>query len=245
MMNASTVQGIQAHMACSLKLSKCTSPTCWLASQCVDPNLAAYALRLNSQLQQNKLESVQIPEHTWGFDTKTFLHDSDNWSNKDFHAQLDAHAQNYEDNIAQWQRQRGYMTWAVEALDQSLAPLAQTPDTSLGGVIADVARADLLTGVKAEWRQQHELTDLEGYEEHPVGEPLTLKSQYWQIEVNTTTGNAAAPKGNNAKGNNEPFLSRCAQQRIFCFQVLLHHAITGSAAATPTAGCCCFNMMPQ
>lgn len=135
---------------------------------------------------------MQIPEHTWGFDTKTFLHDQSNWANKDFHAQLDAHAQNYEDNIAQWQRQRGYMTWALEALDQSLA---QPLPASDGDTVGDSDKAGLraeVADVRAEWRAQHELTEVEGYKEHPVGEPLRLKSQYWQIEVNTTTGNAAA-----------------------------------------------------
>ena len=62
---------------------------------------------------------VQIPEHTWGFDTKTFLHDNANWSNAQFQGQLEAHADNYEANIAQWQRQRGYMSWALEALGMS------------------------------------------------------------------------------------------------------------------------------
>ena len=82
------------------------------------------------------------------------------------------------------------MTWALEALDQSHSPLIATPDVTRGGVRDDGLKADV-AGVKAELRRQHELTDLEGYEEHPVGEPLRLKSQYWQIEVNTTTGNAA------------------------------------------------------
>ena len=72
---------------------------------------------------------LQIPEHTWGFDTKTFLHDIVNYANKDFHAQLEAHAQNYEDNIAQWQRQKGYLTWALEALDLSLAPDSAQTDS--------------------------------------------------------------------------------------------------------------------
>lgn len=65
---------------------------------------------------------MQIPEHTWGFDTKTFLHDNANWSNAQFHAQLAGHADNYEANIAQWQRQKGYMSWALEALGMAAAP---------------------------------------------------------------------------------------------------------------------------
>ena len=64
---------------------------------------------------------MQIPEHTWGFDTKTFLHDNANWSNAQFQAQLAAHADKYEANIAQWQRQKGYMSWALEALGMAAA----------------------------------------------------------------------------------------------------------------------------
>ena len=178
---------------------------------------------------------MQVPEHTWGFDTKTFLHDNANWGNKQFHAQLDAHAQNYEDNIAQWQRQRGYMTWALEALDLSLPhasePLDQTQnpchDSSHDSSHASAHAADSaddalhngkgrkltarrtaesahssaaglnlpelslrqeLEQLRSELQRQHELTDVEGYEEHPIGEPLKLKSSFWDIEVNTTTG---------------------------------------------------------
>lgn len=176
---------------------------------------------------------IQVPEHTWGFDTKTFLHDNSNWSNKDFHTQLDTHAQNYEDNIAQWQRQRGYMTWALEALDLSLSqassPLdpihaghdlsqdsalaadstADSSHTSAGrqlgahGVadsaqsvrgthhglrLPELSLAQELEQVRFELQRQHELTDIEGYEEHAVGEPLKLKSAFWDIQINTTTG---------------------------------------------------------
>jgi len=180
---------------------------------------------------------MQIPEHTWGFDTKTFLHDNANWGNKQFHAQLDAHAQNYEDNIAQWQRQRGYMTWALEALDLSLPhvsePLPQTQslshDSSHDSPHAADSTADALRSgggrkltarrpaesarasaaglnlpelslrqeleqLRSELQRQHELTDVEGYEEHPVGEPLKLKSSFWDIEVNTTTGMPTPPR---------------------------------------------------
>lgn len=170
---------------------------------------------------------MQIPEHTWGFDTKTFLHDNANWGNKQFHAQLDAHAQNYEDNIAQWQRQRGYMTWALEALDLSLPHVserlshtqnlshdsphaadlaadalhnskgrkltarrtAESAQTSAGGLnLPELSLRQELGQLRSELQRQHELTDVEGYEEHPIGEPLKLKSSFWDIEVNTTTG---------------------------------------------------------
>ena len=182
---------------------------------------------------------MQIPEHTWGFDTKTFLHDNANWNNKQFHAQLDAHAQNYEDNIAQWQRQRGYMTWALEALDLSLphvaAPLskfhlshdpshdssydsahaadsaddplhnnqgrkltargkAESAHSSAAGMnLLELSLRQELEQLRSELQRQHELTDVEGYEEHPIGEPLKLKSSFWEIEVNTTTGMRPPP----------------------------------------------------
>ncbi|DBA83693.1 TPA: hypothetical protein ACH3X1_006235 [Trebouxia sp. C0004] len=171
---------------------------------------------------------LKIPEHTWGFDTKTFLHDNANWGNKQFHAQLDAHAQNYEDNIAQWQRQRGYMTWALEALDLSLPhvsePLPQTQNLpcdsfhdsphaadpalhngekrkltarrtaesaqsrAAGLNLPDLSLRQELEQLRSELQRRHELTDVEGYEEHPIGEPLKLKSSFWDVEVNTTTG---------------------------------------------------------
>ena len=136
------------------------------------------------------LLAVQIPEHTWGLDTKQFLNDNINWGNKDFHTQLAAHAPNYEANINQWQRQRGYMTWALEALDQAHASASGRSQMSAADAAGHESRAELLASVKAELRRQHELTDVEGYDEHPVGEPLRLKSQFWEIEVNTTTGNS-------------------------------------------------------
>ena len=39
--------------------------------------------------------AMQIPEHTWGLDVKTFLADYSNWSNKEFQQQLDVGAWNY------------------------------------------------------------------------------------------------------------------------------------------------------
>lgn len=38
---------------------------------------------------------MQIPEHTWGLDVKTFLADYSNWSNKEFQEQLESGAWNY------------------------------------------------------------------------------------------------------------------------------------------------------
>lgn len=200
---------------------------------------------------------TQVPEHTWGFDTKTFLHDNANWANKQFHAQLDAHAHNYEDNIAQWQRQRGYMTWAMEALDLSRPHVAEplskaeslshdswhdsshdsahAADSTAGTLrtgerrkltarrTAESARSSAaglnlpelslrqeLEQLRSELQRQHELTDVEGYKEHPIGEPLKLKSSFWDIEVNTTTG-MLTPKGSSL---------------LYVLSVLLLHATT-------------------
>lgn len=49
-----------------------------------------------------------------------------------------------------------------------------------------------LEQLRLELRRQHELTDTAGYQEHPLGEPLKLRSQFWQIEIDTTTGWSSA-----------------------------------------------------
>ncbi len=38
---------------------------------------------------------MQVAEHTWGLDVKTFLGDYANWDNKGFHELVDAGAWNY------------------------------------------------------------------------------------------------------------------------------------------------------
>ena len=45
-----------------------------------------------------------------------------------------------------------------------------------------------LQQLQSELQRQHELPSLEGYEEHPLGDPLKLRSQFWELEVDTTTG---------------------------------------------------------
>ena len=45
-----------------------------------------------------------------------------------------------------------------------------------------------LQQLHSELQRQHELPSLEGYEEHPLGDPLRLRSQFWELEVDTTTG---------------------------------------------------------
>ena len=52
---------------------------------------------------------MQIPEHTWGLDVKTFLADYSNWSNKEFQEQLESGAWNYRC----WQRHPSLFEWRI------------------------------------------------------------------------------------------------------------------------------------
>ena len=49
---------------------------------------------------------------------------------------------------------------------------------------------DHLHQLRVELQQHHELPATEGYEEHPLGEPLKLRSQFWELELDTATGTA-------------------------------------------------------
>ncbi len=62
---------------------------------------------------------LQIPEHTWGVDIKTGLGDYKNWSNANFHGELARNAPNYNVTVHSWQRQRRYLSWAVEELGET------------------------------------------------------------------------------------------------------------------------------
>ncbi len=66
---------------------------------------------------------------------------------------------------------------------------AESAHSSAAGLnLPDLSLRQELEQLRSELQRQHELTDVEGYEEHPIGEPLKLKSSFWDIEVNTTTG---------------------------------------------------------
>ena len=87
---------------------------------------------------------LQVPEHTWGVDVKTDLADDVSWSNAAFHAAL---AKNQDDHygvtVQSWQRQAGYLDWAVAALTPAmrdwasanapewLAPSLRSPQAAL------------------------------------------------------------------------------------------------------------------
>ena len=58
---------------------------------------------------------MQVPEHTWGLDTKQAPNDYTNWSNEALQHRLAAKDKRFENAIAQWERQRGYMAGALEA----------------------------------------------------------------------------------------------------------------------------------
>ncbi len=63
---------------------------------------------------------MQVPEHTWGVDTKIYLGDYSSWTNAQLQAQIAAHQPNYTYTIDAWIRQRSYTRWALEALDAGL-----------------------------------------------------------------------------------------------------------------------------
>jgi len=65
---------------------------------------------------------VLVPEHTWGLDEKTHLHDNSHYSRAEFET-LRGEA-NYSKMEASWQEQREYITDAVTALDEN--KMAQT-----------------------------------------------------------------------------------------------------------------------
>ena len=63
---------------------------------------------------------MQVPEHTWGVDTKIYLDDYSSWTDAQLQAQIAAHQPNYTYTIDAWIRQRSYTRWALEALDAGL-----------------------------------------------------------------------------------------------------------------------------
>lgn len=66
---------------------------------------------------------LQVPEHTWGLDVKTHLHDWVNYRPSDFKAARSG--DNYLKMEASWKEQRGYLVDAVAALPAALKPEAE------------------------------------------------------------------------------------------------------------------------
>jgi len=54
---------------------------------------------------------LKCGEHTWGADIKTFLHDTENWTNAQLAAQLAANASNFGYVLATWAEQRA---WCID-----------------------------------------------------------------------------------------------------------------------------------
>jgi hypothetical protein len=61
--------------------------------------------------------SAQVPEHTWGSDTKVDLNDTANWRNDRFRARLGD--RNYRAVVAGWADQAAYVDHALDALGDS------------------------------------------------------------------------------------------------------------------------------
>ena len=56
-------------------------------------------------------------EHTWGKDVKSFLHDTNNWTNEQLQSQLAKNASNFFDIVNSWVEQRAWgITYALESL---------------------------------------------------------------------------------------------------------------------------------
>lgn len=85
----------------------------WLAGGTIDPQ--------TSEFKKFSRALLQIPEHTWGLDVKTYLADYENYRTDLFTA---ARARpNFQKMEASWQEQRAYVDEAVAALGN--LPLAQ------------------------------------------------------------------------------------------------------------------------
>jgi hypothetical protein len=59
---------------------------------------------------------VQVPEHTWGVDIKTYLSDYANWTNVQLQQQLADGVNAYLYTESAWARQHDYTRWAMNAL---------------------------------------------------------------------------------------------------------------------------------
>lgn len=60
---------------------------------------------------------VQVPEHTWGLDTREALPDFTHWGNAAFHSQLEDNSSMYLRTVASWKEQKSFVEHAISALD--------------------------------------------------------------------------------------------------------------------------------
>lgn len=61
---------------------------------------------------------MQVPEHTWGVDTKEFPGDYQRWSNADLAQALHNGDERFVAAVESWKRQRQYNEWAVRELGE-------------------------------------------------------------------------------------------------------------------------------
>ena len=109
---------------------------------------------------------LKCGEHTWGKDIKTFLHDTENWTNQQLQQMLAKGAPNFVDIVASWQEQRDWcITYALGALPPS-HPLAQP----LAAALADLTPPP----------SQPSPTAGSGFAPFPAGTVYT-KSASWDI----------------------------------------------------------------
>lgn len=70
---------------------------------------------------------AQVPEHTWGLDTREALPDFTHWGNAAFHAQLEDQAAMYLRTVASWKEQKSFVDHAISALEPEQVPHPRPP----------------------------------------------------------------------------------------------------------------------
>ena len=120
----------------------------WIHGVGSDPKrMAMYKamLRFRDTLPQESEREIlsrgllMIPEHTWGMDEKTFLHDNKNYARKDFEKVRGK--DNYRAMEQSWAEQRAYLTDAAAQLNPENAEAAQRVFRDLHRAPTDLAQA--------------------------------------------------------------------------------------------------------
>ena len=126
---ASLMDGIRGQLPCVTQ--EMGDP--WIGAVSSDPrkisNFRAL-MRLCKTAEPGKRKAayrhmVMVPEHTWGLDVKTFLHDRDHFKRTDFDkARLEL--DNFKVMEKSWQEQRDYINAAAACIgDEAVAPLSE------------------------------------------------------------------------------------------------------------------------
>ncbi|KAK9815327.1 hypothetical protein WJX72_001843 [[Myrmecia] bisecta] len=114
---------------------------------------------------------LKVGEHTWGTDSKWVLADWVNWDNPSFHRQLQQMGPNYATTIQSWLRQRKWLDWALDALEEG-APLKH----------AMLAARDAV-------RDRNKAPNPEALGFHRMADgDDTLSSHAWDIRIHPETG---------------------------------------------------------